>query len=43
MMTQPTFYTSKASDPIFWPAVGGVTLLYLLGQLMIRQIINFKY
>jgi len=43
MMTQPTFYTSKLSDPIFWPAVGVVTVIYLLGQFMIRQIINFKY
>jgi tight adherence protein B len=42
-LTQPTYYTSKFSDPIFWPAVGGVCTLYLLGWLMLRKIINFKY
>ena len=32
LLTQPTFYTSKFSDPIFWPIVGGVVVLYIIGQ-----------
>ncbi len=43
LATSPTFYTSKFSDPIFWPTVIGVIVLYLIGQLMIRRIVNFKY
>jgi tight adherence protein B len=39
----PEFYTSKFSDPIFWPTVAGVCLLYVLGWVMIRRIVNFKY
>ena len=39
----PEFYTSKFADPAFWPVVGGVVVLYLIGQLMIRRIVNFKY
>ena len=39
----PSFYTSKFSDPIFWPIVAGVSLLYVLGWVMIRRIVNFKY
>lgn len=39
----PEFYTSKFADPAFWPVVGGVLVLYLVGQLMIRRIVNFKY
>jgi len=42
-LLQPTFYTSKFSDPIFWPAVGVVCAVYLLGWVMIHRIINFKY
>jgi tight adherence protein B len=43
LFIQPKFYTSKLGDPVFWPAVGGVVVLYLLGQFMINRIINFKY
>jgi tight adherence protein B len=43
MLMQPAFYTSKFSDPIFWPVVGLVVLDYLAGLVMIRRIINFKY
>jgi tight adherence protein B len=43
MLTNPVYYTSKFSDPIFWPAAGCVFLSYLLGLFMIRRIINFKY
>lgn len=39
----PTFYTDKFSDPIFWPVVTGVVSLYLGGWIMIRRIINFRY
>jgi len=43
MLLQPQFYTSKFSDPIFWPVVGGIGVLYLVGWLMIHRIINFRY
>jgi tight adherence protein B len=43
LLTQPTYYTSKFSDPIFWPVAGGVFASYLVGLLIIRRIINFKY
>lgn len=43
LLVQPNFYTSKFSDPVFWPVVVGVLLLYLVGLLMLRRIVNFKY
>jgi tight adherence protein B len=43
MMSAPDYYTAHLSDPVFWPIVAGVTGLYLLGLLLIRQIINIKY
>ena len=43
LTTQPSYYSSKTSDPIFWPVAGGVFVTYLVGLLMIRRIINFKY
>jgi tight adherence protein B len=42
-MMQPTFYTSKFKDPIFWPTIGVIMVVYLLGLLMMRRIVNFKY
>ncbi len=42
MLVNPTYYTNKFSDPIFWPAVGGVLALYVLGWVVIQRIINFK-
>jgi tight adherence protein B len=42
-LTQPAFYTSKFSDPIFWPTVGVIAALYAVGQVIIRRIVNFKY
>lgn len=42
-MTQPAFYTAKFSDPIFWPTVAIILLLYGVGLLMMRRITNFKY
>jgi tight adherence protein B len=43
LLTRPTYYTDKFSDPIFWPVSAGVFLSYLVGLLIIRRIINFKY
>jgi tight adherence protein B len=43
LLVQPAFYTSKFSDPVFWPVVAGVLLLYFIGLLMLRRIVNFKY
>ena len=43
MLTQPTFYTTKFDDPIFWPSVGVTFCLYLTGQLIINRMVNFKY
>jgi tight adherence protein B len=43
MLIAPTFYTSKFADPIFWPSVGGILVLYLIGWLIIHRIINFRF
>lgn len=40
---RPEFYTSKFSDPAFWPVMAGVIGLYFIGQLMIHRIVSFKY
>ncbi|MGE5502276.1 MAG: type II secretion system F family protein [Ignavibacteriales bacterium] len=42
-MMQPVFYTSKFGDPIFWPTVGAIMALYLVGLVMMHRITNFKY
>jgi tight adherence protein B len=42
-LIHPTVYSSKFSDPIFWPVVGVTGVLYLIGWLIIQRIINFKY
>jgi len=42
-LLEPTFYTSKFADPVFWPVVGFVVALYLVGWFMIQRIINFRY
>jgi len=39
----PHFYTDKFSDPVFWPVVTIVIIVYIAGQVMISRIINFKY
>ena len=41
-LTEPSFYTSKFSDPIFWPTVFVICGVYFLGWVMIHRIINFK-
>jgi tight adherence protein B len=43
LLTRPEYYTSKFSDPAFWPVSQGVFVLYLIGLLVIRKIINIKY
>jgi tight adherence protein B len=43
MLTRPDYYTSKFSDPVFWPIAIVVLLGYLTGLLLIRRIINFRY
>jgi tight adherence protein B len=43
MLLQPRFYTDKFSDPIFWPVVAVILVLYFVGWIMIRRIVNFKY
>ncbi len=42
-LVQPRFYTSKFSDPVFWPVVTIIIIVYIIGQVMINRIINFKY
>jgi tight adherence protein B len=42
-VVHPTFYTDKFSDPIFWPVVILILLLYGLGWFIMHRIINFKY
>jgi len=43
MLIHAEFYTAKFSDPIFWPTVGAIGVLYLIGWVMIHRIINFRY
>ena len=43
MLFNPAYYTTKFSDPIFWPVSGGIFVSYLFGLYMIRRIINFRY
>lgn len=42
-LTLPNYYTSKFSDPIFWPTMSCVAVLYCIGLLVFRRIVNFKY
>ncbi len=43
MLTHPEMYTTKFGDPVFWPSVSVLGVLYLIGWYMIRRIINFRY
>jgi tight adherence protein B len=43
MLVQPTFYTTKLDDPIFWPSVAVVMVMYFIGQFIINRMVNFKY
>ena len=40
---QPQYYAERWGDPIFWPVVGGVIMLYSLGLYIMHRIANFKY
>lgn len=42
-LSNPTYYTSKFGDPLFWPIVIFIGLLYGVGQQIINRIINFRY
>jgi tight adherence protein B len=42
-MSNPTYYSDKFSDPIFWPTVAATLSLYAIGWVMVNRIINFKY
>ena len=43
LWTQPAFYTTKMDDPIFWPSVAVIGVMYLIGQFIINRMVNFKY
>lgn len=43
MLTQPTYYTDKFGDPLFWTVTAAVGALYGVGWVLIQRIINFKY
>jgi tight adherence protein B len=43
MFTQPSYYTDKITDPLFWPIVIAVLFLYGVGWIAIQRIVNFKY
>jgi tight adherence protein B len=42
-LSQPSFYTEKFGDPIFWPVVMLILGMYLFGLMMMHRITNFKY
>jgi tight adherence protein B len=43
MLMAPTFYTSKFGDPLFWPVVIAVLVVYAIGQVIIKRITDIKY
>ena len=43
LLFQPRFYTDKFSDPVFWPTAAVIGALYLVGQIMLRRIVNFRF
>jgi tight adherence protein B len=43
MVGNPTYYTDKFSDPVFWPFVMGILALYAVGWVAIQRIVHFKY
>lgn len=43
MFTNPHTYLDKFGDPVFWPIVGVILVLYLIGWAIIRRIMHFKY
>ncbi len=43
MVSQPAFYTVHFKDPVFWPTVAVIAVLYMLGRFIIMRIVNFRY
>jgi len=43
LMTDPSYYTDKFGDPLFWTIISFVGVLYVIGWFIIQRIINFKY
>ena len=43
LLFQPRFYTDKFSDPVFWPVAIVIVVIYIVGQVIINRIVNFKY
>ncbi len=43
MLMAPSFYTSKFADPLFWPIVIAVMIVYAIGQVLIKGITDIKY
>jgi tight adherence protein B len=43
MLFRPSFYTDKMSDPIFWPSVIIILVVYVIGQFIIRRIVDIRY
>ncbi len=43
LLIEPDFYSSKFSDPLFWPIVFILGITYVIGQFVMNRIVNFKY
>lgn len=43
VMLQPSYYTDKFSDPVFWPVITAVFIVFIIGQVIMKRIVNFKY
>lgn len=43
LLFQPQYYLSKFGDVTFWTVIAVVGILYFIGILMMRRIVNFKY
>lgn len=43
LLFNPGVYSSKFSDPIFWPTVAVTLAVYGVGWVIVHRIINFKY
>ncbi|HWE48059.1 MAG TPA: type II secretion system F family protein [Caulobacteraceae bacterium] len=43
LLFSPSYYTEKFGDPIFWPVVGIVIVIYFVGWAMIYRILNFRF
>jgi tight adherence protein B len=43
LLTQPGTYSDVIADPLFWPSVAVLAVLYITGQVIMNSIVNFKY